>query len=64
MNVCPRQNPGYSIMNNRKKLEEKIRNAKHQRKSDADNAVVFYDEKGNWIFEIYTSKHKVKNIMN
>ena len=45
----------------RKDLEKKVAEATRMSKPDADNAVVFYDKDGRWIFEVYTANHKVKN---
>ena len=44
----------------RKELEQKITEAKHMSKPDAENAVVVRDASGRWICEIYTAGHKIK----
>ena len=38
----------------RKKLEQKVADANHMSKPDAENATVFRDSEGRWIFEVYT----------
>lgn len=48
---------------NRKKIENRVAKARHQRKSDAENTVVFYDGDDNFIFEVYfadKSHYKMK----
>lgn len=44
----------------REDLKKKTEKAEHVGKPDADNTVVLYDGDGNWVLEIYTTKHKVK----
>ncbi len=43
-----------------KKSSEKIKERKHMGKPNTDDAMVFYDTNGQWIFEIYTGKNKIK----
>ena len=38
---------------NRSRIEAKVAAAKHMSKSEAENAVVFYDTTGRWVFEVY-----------
>lgn len=38
---------------NRERVKERVHNAKHQSKPDADNAIVVRDAQGHWLFEIY-----------
>ena len=48
----------------REDLEKKIADAKHQRKSDAENAIVIRDKNGHWVCEIYTAGHTIWNGQN
>lgn len=45
---------------NEEELKKKIAEAKHCSKPNAENAVVFYDKNGRWIFEVYTTGHSIK----
>jgi hypothetical protein len=47
----------------RKELENKIADAKHMSKPDAENAIVIRDADGRWIYEIYTAGHTVAQIV-
>ena len=41
-------------MSNRERAKQRVREAKHQRKTDEAD-IVLYDAKGNWVFEVYTA---------
>ena len=45
---------------NRKKLERKIADAKYLSKPDAENTVVVRDANGRWILELYLAGHTVE----
>ncbi len=45
---------------NRRELENKVADANHMSKPDADDTVVVRDANGRWIFEFYLAGHTVK----
>jgi len=44
----------------RQRIVEKVRDAKHMSKPDAENAAVLRDADGRWLCEIYTCGHTVE----
>ena len=48
---------------NRKKLESKVADAKYMSKPEAENTIVLRDANGRWIFEVYPAGHTVKSSM-
>ena len=48
---------------NRKKLERKVADAKYMSKPDTENTIVVRDANGRWIFEVYLPGHTVKSSM-
>jgi len=42
----------------REKAKQRVKEAVHQSKPDAENTTVFFDPEGKWLFEIYTPKKK------
>jgi hypothetical protein len=49
---------------NRQELENKIADAKHMSKPDAEDTIVVRDANGRWIFEFYLAGHTVRNVLN
>jgi hypothetical protein len=50
------------LVQNRKKLENKVAAAKHMSKPDAEDTMVVRDANGRWIFEVYLAGHTVEII--
>ena len=49
---------------NRQELENKIADANHMSKPDAEETIVVRDASGRWIFEFYLVGHTVGNVLN
>jgi len=50
-----------SANSKRKKLEQKVADAKYMSKPHAENAMVVRDTNGRWIFEVYLAGRSAEN---